>query len=321
LGGNRKRNGTVLGSCSVGSLLDNQGNRSEISASQLRPILFQSQSIQGVSAFNCSIEYFTSESVVECNGSNCSVTSVRAADSSTPSWISPLENCATAQNFYNQFAFACQPFQRAGSNASVSSILEVYLMFNGFRSSGMRQNQTAVDLSQLSGAVLSDRFTKVLNSFWTASILPDFVPGMISTFDNATQNDPGITSSTSGVIQGFTEVNQTVLIYVCDPVWLFWLGISCFVFILLALNLLLMACTVDAADLFACTTSIMRVPLLESRDGGSLPDTAFIDWSDDNEDPTKHNWGVRLKDPQPGQKIRRLALTERNGPELADSPA
>jgi hypothetical protein len=194
-------------------------------------------------------------------------------------------------------------------------------MFNGFRSSGMRQDQPAVDLSQLSGAVLSDRFTKVLNSFWTASILPDFVPGTISTFDNATQNDPGITSSTSGVIQGFTEVNQTILIYVCDPVWLFWLSISCIVFILLALNLLLLACKLDAPDLFACTTSVMRVPLLESRDGGSLPDTAFIDWSNDDEDPTKHNWGVRLKDPQPGEKVRRLALTERNGLERVDSPA
>jgi hypothetical protein len=65
----------------------------------------------------------------------------------------------------------------------------------------------------------------------------------------------------------------------------------------------------------------MRVPLLESRDGGSLPDTAFIDWSNDDEDPTKHNWGVRLKDPQPGEKVRRLALTERNGLERVDSPA
>jgi hypothetical protein len=260
LGGNRKSGNVTLGTCSVGSLSDNQWNASDTSDSQLRTILFQQQGTNGVSAFNCSIEYFTAESFVECqDGSNCAVTYIRAANSSTPSWNSPLDNCLTAQNFYTQFASACQPFEKTPFSIPVPSILEVYLMFNDFGSTGGRAGPLqSADLYQLSGAVLSDRFTRVLNSFWTASIYPDFVPGTISTFDNDTDYDPGVKYTTSGVIEASALVVTSDLVYVCNTIWAILLVASSVCFVLLALLAVLFKYKVNAPDVFKYSTSVMR---------------------------------------------------------------
>jgi hypothetical protein len=288
LGGNRKSNGTILGTCSVGSLSPNEWNGSATSASQLRPILFQSQSSQGISAFNCSIEYVTVEAIVDCVGSNCAVAYIQAANSSTASWISPLDNCTTAQNFYNQFAVACQSGQRTASNVPVSSILEVYLMSGSYE---VAKTQPAVDLSQLSGADLSDRFTRVLNSFWTASIQPEFVPGTISAFDNATQNGPG-------VIQVDTAFSEPAPCFVGSFGWVTVLGFSCGVLILQGLLVLYWESVLREPSMFANTTSFMRVPLLEY-DGGRIPGTA------------EKNSFVKYKDAELGEKNGRLVLVDR----------
>lgn len=304
LGGNRKINGTILGTCSIGSLSENQWDGSATSGSQLRPILFQSQSKQGVSAFNCSIEYVTTATIVECNALTCSAAYIQAANSSTPSWISPLDNCTTAQNFYNQFAVACQSGPRSGSSAPVSSILEVFLMTGSYTRG---KNLPAVDLSQLSGAVLSDRFTKVLNSFWMASIHPEFVPGTISTFvpdpislDNVTRNYLG-QPSTSGVIQFNTKVWEAAPVFVRSQGWVYLLCWSGGVLILLGLFILMWECNLREPNLFANTTSIMRAPLLEY-DEGSIPSTIA--------DVKTNKLVVKLKDMELGQKSGRLVLVD-----------
>jgi hypothetical protein len=309
LGGNRKSsNGTILGTCSLGSLMDNTWNESESSSSQLRLVLFQNQAFSGISAFNCSIEYITAESVVECAGLNCSVTSIRAATSSTPSWISPLENCTTAQNFYDQFAAACQPFQTSYLNAPVSSPLEVYLMYNGvYNGAGTDYiPQLSVDLASLSAADLSDRFTRVLNSFWTASFAPSYVPGAMSSFNlSSLAGNPSLTRAYPG-IQGSTPVVKSTLIYVCNYAWLVLLLFASGGFALMAVGATILKFRVAVPDVFAYTSSVLRAPPhLESRD---LPNPALPN--------SIKNCVVRLKDVEPGEQIGRLALMEmKDGPD------
>lgn len=307
LGGNRKTsNGTVIGTCSIGSLMDNNWNESESSSSQLRPILFQNQAFTGISAFNCSVEYTTVESVVECAGLNCSVTSIRPANASTPSWISPLETCATAQNFYDQFAAACQPFQMTPL-APVSSPLEVYLMYNGLGTDYIPQLN--VDLASLSAADLSDRFTRVLNSFWTASFAPSYVPGGMSTFNlSSLAGNPGLTRAYPG-IQGSTPVVKSTLVYVCNYAWLGLLLFASAGFALLAVAATILKFRVAVPNVFAYTSSVMRKPPhLESRDGGNLPSATLPN--------SIKNWVVRLEDRDPTGQTGWLALREmKDGPD------
>ena len=300
LGGSRFNNNTILGTCSIGSLMYNQWNQIGTSSSQLRSLLFQSQTSAGVSAFNCTVQYITAESDVQCNGPDCFVTRIRPAPASPPSWISPLENCTTAQNFYNQFTAACQPFltylPNSPAERPVSSILEIYLMFNGAKSGTF---QVEVDLSTIPGAVLSDRFTRVLNTFWTASIAPDFVPGTMSSFNF--QSNSVLVSDYPG-IQDSADVAQANLVYVRNWVWPALLLISSVGFTLIVLRAIILKYRAPVPEVFAKTSSVIwAAPRLELRDVGITSDTTVVP-------RPMRNRRVRLQDAKPGQPIGHLAL-------------
>jgi hypothetical protein len=106
LGGDRLVNNTARGTCSLGSLDDNGGQSLNQTAQASKPtsrtIMFQSMSQNGIAVTNCSVSFPTVESRISCSDGNCTVTAMRPYSSTTSSLITPLDDCETANNFYNQ---------------------------------------------------------------------------------------------------------------------------------------------------------------------------------------------------------------------------
>jgi hypothetical protein len=174
-------------------------------------------------------------------------------------------------------------------------------MTDGFITSGSTGTyQLGVDLAQLSGTILSDRFTRLLNTFWTASMAPNYVPGTTSDFDVKHIAEDGLNKGS--VIQDSTLVVKSNLIYICNYGWLGLLIFSSSGLAVMAVAATLLRYKVDAPDIFAYSSSVMRAPLLESCDGGSILNTTILESMD--------HCVVKVKDLERGQQIGRLALME-----------
>ena len=85
-------------------------------------------------------------------------------------------------------------------------------MFNGYG----ERSQFRVHLSKIHGAVPSDRFMRLLNTFWTSSIAADFVRGTMPIFQF--QNDAVLPEDYFGIHE-LADV-QANLIYVGASGWL-----------------------------------------------------------------------------------------------------
>jgi hypothetical protein len=265
LGGDRLVNNTARGTCSLGSLDDNGGQplnqTSQASKPTSRTIMFQSMSQNGIAVTNCSVSFPTVESRISCSDGNCIVTAMRPYSSTTSSLITPLDDCETANNFYNQFAQGCGPYRTtfaAGPLLSepipLSSLSEGYLMIDASPAAAGRPVEAQVDLSNLTQREMSERLTRVFNTFWMASLAPEYIAGGMASFnfsDSSTLTDhPG------------TLINATVITYndtfVCSTTW--------FIFIFFSSGVLLLVCGVGswlqhkvlAPDIFQHISSLAR---------------------------------------------------------------
>ena len=118
--------------------------------------------------------------------------------------------------FYKSFAGTCGP--RRSLFFIIPSSTQVYLM-TGLSplSFGLDVNNMH-NLSSASATDVSQRLTRLVNSFWIASIAPDFLAGGMDVFN--------FTNPTSTNFHPGTRIDVTVdvieNVYICDD---FWLGI------------------------------------------------------------------------------------------------
>jgi len=233
LGANRQVNGTVLGTVSFGSLMANP--RNVISISPPRPILFQSNNRPNgvIDAINCTVQYQTVDSRISCSGMNCSVTHMRPSTNALPATLTPLENCTLAQTFYTRMVEICGPYALWSSIWPLSSLTEQYIYMgqNPLDGAG-NTTSTQVDLDKLSADTVSERLSRIINTFWMASIAPEYIAGAMAQFS------PGSLSLHPGN-QTQAEVVVQENVFVFHVGWLVALsGSSGFLFLLGLLGLI-----------------------------------------------------------------------------------
>jgi hypothetical protein len=304
LGGDRLINNIAQGTCSIGSLTNNTGGSN--STNSTRPILFQSMAPHGISGTNCSVRFSNVESRISCISANCSVTSMRLAPSST---FTPLDDCLIAKNFYNEFTKACGPYRTTFSGAGIvseqialASLAEGYIMTDASPAAAGQPIEAQVDLSTLTANEMSERVTRVLNTYWMASIAPEYIAGGMSGFNfsdlNVLKDHPG--SLTNSTVVADNEI------FICDYMYLTVLFVSS--------GLLVVACVLSiwfrrrvlAPDIFGQISSLVRdnmyFPNREARTGSVL----------DGYDMTKRlkDVNVVLADVCPGEGVGHVALVE-----------
>lgn len=318
LGGDRVVNNTARGTCSLGSLDDNGGQLlNQTTRSTPRVIMFQSMSQNGIAVTNCTVSFPTVESRISCSNKNCTVTAMRPYPSAS-SLITPLDDCETANNFYNQFAEGCGPYRTtfaAGPLLSepipLSSLSEGYLMIDESPASAGRPVEAQVDLSNLTQGQISERLTRVFNTFWMASLAPEYIAGGMASF-NYSDSDT-ITDHPGTLINITVITNQDT--FVCDD---YWLG-----FLFLSTGILLVVCgvggwlqqTIIAPDIFQHISSLTRdnpyIHAPEAKDGNTL----------DGWDKARmlKDVTVKLGDVQSGSNIGHIALAALDGHIKVDS--
>ena len=316
LGGDRLVNNTARGTCSLGSLDDNGGQPLNQTAQASKPtsrtIMFQSMAQNGIAVTNCSVSFPTVESRISCSDGNCTVTAMRPYSSTISSLITPLDDCETANNFYNQFAQGCGPYRTtfaAGPLLSepipLSSLSEGYLMIDASPAAAGRPVEAQVDLSNLTQREMSERLTRVFNTFWMASLAPEYIAGAMASFnfsDSSTLTDhPG------------ALINATVITYndtfVCSNSW--------FIFLFFSSGVLLLACGVGswlqvkvlAPDIFQHISSLARdnpYIQVDAVAGGNTLDG----WEKAR---ALKNVIVKLGDVQPYRNVGHIALAASDG--------
>ena len=202
LGANRQVNGTVLGTVSFGSLMANPRNIT--STSPPRPILFQSNNRpDAIDAVNCTVEYHTMDSRISCNGMNCSVTHMRPSTNALPPSLTPLENCTLAQNIYTSMVEVCGPYALWSGIWPLGSLTELYI-YMGANPLDVAGNTTStqVDLDILPADMVSERLSRILNTFWMASIAPEYIAGGMARFSpHSLSVHPGNQTQAEVVVQ------------------------------------------------------------------------------------------------------------------------
>jgi hypothetical protein len=304
LGGNRRINNTLIATCSIGSLMDNQWNQTYKLGSPARQILFQSTALNGIAAMNCTVQYLTAESRISCGGRNCTVTHMRPSSSALPPNFSPLENCTTAQNFYTQFTAACGPYHTIFVNYPLDSFTEGYMMIGASPVSTGNTVPAQTDLSTLSAETISDRLSRVLNTFWISSISPDYVAGAMSNFNIS---DPILLKINPG-IQSEATILTEEFVYVCQDGWLALLIVSSGTLFIMGSIGIALKSYILFPDIFAYISSLTRVspqfpyPTALSNVGLS-----------DSKRTRLLNIKVRLGDVQPSENVGHIALVETEG--------
>lgn len=257
LGGDRLVNNTAQGTCSIGSLVNNTLNSPN--STTPRQILFQSMAPHGIASTNCTVHYSTVDSRISCISRNCSVTSIRPV--SPPTTFTPLDNCLVAMNFYNEFAKACGPYRTTFSGSGLvseqivlASVIEGYIMTDASPTAAGRPIEAQVDLSTLTGEEMSERFSRVLNTYWTASIAPEYIAGGMSSFNfsdvNTLKDHPGITTNATVI------TNEEI--FICDDRFLALLLMSSVVLAVACGFNSLFRCKVIAPDVFGYISSLAR---------------------------------------------------------------
>jgi len=309
-GSTRVLNGSIQGTFSIGSLQDNLYNASFVSNNwpmTRRQILFQSVSYYGVTVSNCSVSYPTVESNISCSGRNCSVTHIRAVNDSTSPILSPLEDCITAKNFYKQFAALGSPYHTIFFNYSLPSETEKYLMLGQSPLSIGISVQTGAyidsvatltNMSNLTAGLMSERFSRLVNTYWMASMVPEYIAGGVSTFN---YSDPTMLKMHPAI---FTDATwgTALNVYVCNNLWLLMLAVSALVLLGVSGLGVRFKFKSIAPDVFGRVSSLTRDnPYMRIPEGGSSLDgfeRAIL----------LKDVIVKLGDVQPEERVGHLAL-------------
>jgi hypothetical protein len=264
-----------------------------------RQILFQSFSTNGIAATNCTLHFTTAESRITCANRDCSVTHMRPYSAAFPSDITPLEDCLTAKNFYQYFAALSSPYRTIWYNISVPSETEVYLMVGSNPLSLGVSTPTLANLSNATGEQMSERLSRLLNTYWTASLATEFIAGGISKFNFTTGSNyldihPGnYTNATVEMVQNT---------YICDNGLLGLMLLSSAILFLVALVGLVLKLMVLAPDVFGRISSLTREnTYIHVPAGASTLDGA-------NRAKLLKDVIVKLGDVQPNEEVGHIAL-------------
>jgi hypothetical protein len=280
LGGNRLVNNTAQGTCSIGSLMGNtQGwsNSSNLTDRSPRQLLFQSMAPNGIAATNCSVRFTTVESRISCLSGNCTVTDMRPCASAPPTTLTPLDDCETAKNFYDEFTKSCGPYRTTFTGSTflseeipLASLAESYMMTDASPAAEGQPVEAQVNLSTLTASEMSERLTRVLNTYWTASVAPEYIAGAMPLFNFS---NPSTLDDHPGALTNATTVIQAEA-YVCNNVWLVMLFLSSGVLAVACVLSTWLKANVIAPDIFGHISSLTRdnpyVPVPAARTGSTL---------------------------------------------------
>lgn len=312
-GSTRVKNGTFQGTFSVGSLQDNTWDASFANQNwpmKSRQILFQSVSYYGVTVSNCTVRYPTVESDITCSRKNCSVTRIRPSNSTSPE-LSPLEDCITAKNFYKEFAKLGSPYRTILFNYSLPSETEKYLMVGKSplslglsvqTGSNINSVATLSNMSNLTAGLMSERLARVMNTYFMASMVPEYIAGAVSTFN---YSDPMMLKFHPAV---FTDATwgTTENVYVCNNYWLFVLLISSALLLFVGVMGMWFKFRSIAPDIFGRVSSLTRDnPYVRIPPGGSTLD-GFI------RAKLLQDVVVKLGDVRPEEAVGHVALASVN---------
>lgn len=182
-------------------------------ATSPREILFQSVNKagrDGVTAVNCTIQFSTVQSQIFCVNNNCTVTKMRPFSSPFPPTHTPLEDCVTAKNFYNQFSLV---FSNPLMNLLYSSYTELYVEID---ESPLANSTAGFPMWELTGLQIGDRLGRAMNTYWLASLIPEYIAGGMPTF-NFTYNE-------WVEYFGMQAFNVSSFVWSTGPRWVFYPG-------------------------------------------------------------------------------------------------
>jgi hypothetical protein len=314
-GSSRFINNTVQATFSIGSITENTWNISfdqntlSTSTNLPRQILFQSFSTNWISTTNCTLAFSTAQSRIGCTDKNCSVTHMRPYSPAFPRNLTPLEDCKTAKNFYQEFVAMVGPYRPIWHNLSVPSETEVYLMIGSNPLSLGVYSSTLPTLSNTTtGAQMSERLSRLMNTYWTASLAPEYIAGGMSKFNftagsNEMFNHPG----------NFTDATVEIMqnVYICDDVWLGVLVLSSGILLLVAVGGLVLKFKVIAPEIFGRVSSSTRDnPHVQVPLGGTTLDGA-------KRTKLLKDVDVKLGDTQPDKDVGHIAFAS-TGPGLRE---
>lgn len=203
-----------------------------------------------MNAVNCTVQYQTADSRISCNSLNCSVTHMRPSTNALPATLTPLENCTIAQTMFTSMVDVCGPFRVWWFNVPLASLTEGYLQVDGNPlDRGGNLTSTQVELETLSSDAFSERFSRVINTFWMASIAPEYIAGAMSQFSpHDLDTHPG------NQTQAEVVVEQNV--FVCNFGWLAVLLASSIILFALGLVGCILKHQIPAPDRFNYVSSL-----------------------------------------------------------------
>jgi len=165
--------------------------------------------------------------------------------------------------------------------------------------------EAQVDLQNLTQGQISERLTRVFNTFWIASLAPEYIAGGMSSFnvsDSSTLSDHPGTLSNATVI----TLKDT---FVCNDSW--------FIFLLFSAGILLVVCVAGswlqykllAPDIFQNISSLTRDnPYMQGAAGAG--GSTLDGWEKARQ---LKNVTVKLGDVQPYSSIGHIALAPSDG--------
>lgn len=228
LGSTSLVNNTQSTTCSVGTVsLTASVN---LSSNTTRQIIFQSElNTVCITQTVCDVHYSTVENNIACNDKSCQVTRQRPY-TQFPTNVSPLDECTTARNFYLSFAGACGPFH--GVLFPQPSSLEIYLMTGLSPLSVGADGNSMHNMSNLTAGQMSQRLTRLVNTFFLSSVAPEYIAGGMNTFNFSDPRYPPIHPGTVILVDVATDED----VFVCDYLWLGVLVVSAMVLLFIAIG-------------------------------------------------------------------------------------
>lgn len=164
-------------------------------------------------ALKCRLTYSNVESQVLCSGKNCRVVSMRSRNSHPADvYASPLDS--GARDFFDTFS------QSTGTNRLLTEFVKnnflIQYLQHGYNPIGTPDYTKQANLSAISGELLAERLSRLMNSLWQPSLSLEFVTG----------NFPGNISTMPGIETTTATLLLKEEIFVCSHVWFALLLVS-----------------------------------------------------------------------------------------------
>ena len=214
--------------------------------------------------FNCSVGTARVESDIICHGSSCTVSRMRRSEIYTKSpFFKPFNSIVTYKNMLLYLPFAIG----VPHTGTVSPIDQYLLGSNKPLAAGSQP--IAANFSGVTGQVFSERLTTILNSVWQDSVALGSIPlGAQANYSESFFSQTYFPSESRT-----TTITKEVSVYAAN---------NLFIFILLAVALILQACaiaglilkyTATAPDILGyISTMTMENPHINVPNGGNILD-------------------------------------------------